>query len=83
MKNSKRVVAFLLAMSVVGAYSPMCKGGYSEIVAFANADAQSGALTIVNQPQSVTVPNGEKASFTVAAQGEGLTSVVLLQFKNR
>ena len=30
-------------------------------------------LAIVSQPQSVTVPNGEKASFTVAAQGEGLT----------
>lgn len=30
------------------------------------------ALMILNQPQSVMLPNGETANFTVSAQGEGL-----------
>lgn len=42
MRNNKRVIAFLLAMSVIGAYSPISNGSFREFVAYAGNSLENG-----------------------------------------
>ena len=65
MKKSKRVIAFLMAMSVIGMNAPMTMGADRGIVAF----AVQGDIQITQQPKNVPAEIGAQATFKVVASG--------------
>ena len=57
MKNLKRIVAFILCLT-------LCMGLI--------LDVQAAALRITRQPKNVEAMVGEKATFSIVAKGDGL-----------
>ncbi len=71
MKNSKRVIAFLIAMTVVGANDPVALSRTLDIVAFAD-NIVTNSINIILQPTDYSGKIGDQFRFEVKAEGTGL-----------
>ena len=71
MKNSKRVIAFLIAVAASGMNMPMVLTGINGIVTYAET-ANQYDIRITGQPESFSGSVGDEAVFRVVAEGSNL-----------
>ena len=69
MRKSKRVIAFLMAMSVIGVNTPSVLDN-SITTKVCAADNENNSIRISQQPVDSTIPEGTTAKFTVTATGD-------------
>ncbi len=82
MRNCKRAIAFLIALSVLGANTPMSLCNTTGIVAFAGDSTQT-AISISKQPESVICQVGDSLTFNIQASGSNLKYQWQYQFPGK
>ena len=72
MRNSKKIVAFLMALTVTTMNVPIAFAGTNDFIAYATEEVQDDII-ISKPPIDTTVPAESPATFSVVASGDGLT----------